>query len=425
MTNNTRTVGPFPGPARGLVSVPGDKSLSHRALIFAAMAEGESHLEGLGPGEDIESTRQVLQALGVDITNDVVSSPGIGGWTAPLDDLDCGNSGTTLRLLAGALAGRPFTSTMVGDHSLSRRPMRRLVGPLEILGARVSTSPGGTAPVTVVGGGLRGADVAIAMASAQLRTAFTLAALQGDRPSRVDSAPGFRDHTERFLGPLGLGEMETATRFRVEPGAIPPFRYHVPGDPSSAAFLFAAAAITPGSDLTVQRIALSPGRVGFLDVLEAMGATVDRSITGDEMGEPVGDVRVRHAPLTGCRIQGKLAAAALDELPLLAVVAAFASGVTGVADAAELRAKESDRIASTVAMIRSLGGTAEEAAAGFTITGTGGLSQGRVETDHDHRIAMSAAVAATAAGPVEIGDPDVAAVSWPTFYADLESLWSS
>ncbi|MBT8214646.1 MAG: 3-phosphoshikimate 1-carboxyvinyltransferase, partial [Acidimicrobiia bacterium] len=187
-----RTFGPFSGPVRGSVTVPGDKSLSHRALVFGAMAEGESHIEGLGPGADIESTSQVLRSLGGEIAEGTVVSPGITAWHAPEGDLDCGNSGTTLRLMAGALAGRPFVSILTGDSSLQRRPMRRLVGPLEVLGASVETSGEGTAPIEITGRSLRGADIAIPMASAQMRTAFSLAALQADRPSRVDSPPGFR-----------------------------------------------------------------------------------------------------------------------------------------------------------------------------------------------------------------------------------------
>jgi len=302
--------------------------------------------------------------------------------------------------------------------------MRRLVEPLGALGARVSVSDAGTPPVVVDGGPLRGAPVSIPIASAQVRTAVALAALQALGPTTVDSPPGFRDHTERWFTHLGLGEAITATGFRIDPGPVPPFRAVLPGDPSSASFLWAAAALSPGSTVRVRKVSLNPGRIGFLDLLASMGAIVDIVPKGDVLGDPVGDVTVTGAALHGTTIGGVAAVRALDELPLVAVVAGFAEGITTVGDAAELRTKESDRIATTVDMIRALGGRAESTESGFAVEGTG-LSGGTVAAGHDHRIAMAAAVAATGAGSVVVDGFEIAAVSWPGFEQVLEETWSS
>lgn len=421
------TVDPPDGRFAAVVQVPGDKSLSHRALIFAAMAEGQSTVTGLGPGEDIVSTKRIVETLGVEIVGETLVSPGIDHWREPAGPLDCGNSGTTMRLMAGALAPRPFATTLTGDASLTRRPMKRLVGPLRALGLEVGLSAAGTAPVSIgKAGGMRPADIAIPMASAQVRSAFSLAAVQGEGVSRVDSPPGFRDHTERWMEAMGLGEKETATRFAIHPGPVPPWRFEVPGDPSSAAFLWASAAISPGSTVTTPGISLNPGRIGFLQILEAMGAGIEAEVTGAMLGDPVGTVTVRGQGLNATEVTGTVAAAALDELPLVAILGAYAEGITVVRDAAELRAKESDRVASSVEMVRALGGGAEPAPDGFSILGTGWLESGTVKSHHDHRIAMAAAVAATrATGPVTVEGAGMADVSWPGFFDDLEATWSS
>jgi 3-phosphoshikimate 1-carboxyvinyltransferase len=390
--------GPFTADAR----VPGDKSLSHRALILAAMAAGESRVTGLGPGRDVASTAAALRLLGAVIEDGRVLGAGIDAWADPGAAVDAGNSGTTLRLLAGALAGRPFRTTLVGDESLMRRPMGRLVGPLGALGARVETSDDATPPVSVGGDHLVGADVTVPIASAQVRSAVALAALQAEGPSTIDSPPGYRDHTERWFTALGLGAPLEGERFRVDPGPVPAAAYDVPGDPSSAAYLL----------------------TGFLDVLRAMGVDVAVEQTGDVLGDPVGDVRVRGAALTGVRIDGDLVARTLDEIPLLAVLAAAAEGETIVSDAVELRVKESDRVATTVAMVRALGAEADEAEDGFRVVG-GFLSPGEVASEGDHRIALAAAVAATVAGEVVIDGFDASEVSWPGFADVLEQVWAS
>jgi len=413
-------------PFSGELSLPGDKSMSHRALLLAGMAHGTSRIVGRGPGTDVAATEQALTLLGVHVGDPVVTSPGVADWSEPPVPIDAGNSGTTLRLLAGALAARPYTTTLVGDESLMRRPMRRLVDPLGALGARITVADDGTAPVTVAGTSLRGATVRLGLASAQLRTAVALAALQAEGPSEIDSPPGFRDHTERWLAGLGLGRWISSTAFRVEPGPVPPTEFRLPGDPSSAAYPAAAAALVPGASVHLVGVSLNPGRTGFFDVLEEMGASVVRTVTGAVHGDPIGDVTVRGAALRGVHVRGVRSVRALDELPLIAVLAAAASGETRIRDAAELAAKESDRIAATVALIRALGGDADPTEDGMVIAGSARYRGGMVDAAGDHRIAMAAAVAATAAdGPVTIAGFDAVDVSWPGFRTTLEGLWSS
>jgi len=408
------------------VSVPGDKSLSHRALVFAAIARGDSFISGLGPGEDIRSTISALSALGVEFSGSEVRSPGVGDWTTPDTPIDCGNSGTTMRLLAGILSTTSASATLTGDESLERRPMSRLVEPLRALGGLIDTTDDGTAPLTV--GGCKapvGASTSIPIASAQVRTAFELAALNARGSSTIDSPPGFRDHTERWLEAVGRGAWVSSTAFTIDPGPLPAARYDIPGDPSSAAYLWACAAIEPGARVTTPAISLNSGRLGFLQILDEMGARIEAVVTGSTGGDPVGDVTVEGAPLHGIRIDGPLVAAALDELPLVAVLGAYAEGITSVRDAAELRTKESDRIDAVVEMIRALKGGIEPKPDGFDVVGTGFLLGGTIETFSDHRIAMSGAVAATKAqDTVVIRDADIASVSWPGFYDTLESLWS-
>ncbi len=422
-----RTVSLPRTPFAATVRVPGDKSLSHRALIFAALAEGKSEVRGIGPGADVAATRRVLSDLGVDIEGVVLDSPGVANWTAPARPLDCGNSGTTMRLMAGALAGRPFSSVLVGDASLSGRPMRRLQEPLAALGAGIEvTEPDGTPPLTVRGvDGLVGAETSIKLASAQVRSAFLLAAIQAEGPSRIDGPGGYRDHTERWLEAFRLGHRVSPTSFEVTPGRVPPARYSVPGDPSSAAYLWALAAARHGSEVTTPGVSLNSGRIGFLQIVEMFGAEVSAEVEGNIHGDPIGNVTVRGRGLFGTRVAGELAVAALDELPLVGVLGALAEGITTVADAGELRAKESDRIAATVEMIRALGGGAEPADDGFSVVGTGFLEPGEVDVAHDHRIAMAAGVAAIGVdGDVQISDATVAGVSWPGFFEQIEALWS-
>ena len=414
-----------PGPLRADTTVPGDKSLSHRALILAAMAAGVSRVAGAGPGDDVSTTRRALARLGVAFDRDLVSSPGVEAWTAPSAPIDAGNSATTLRLLAGALAGRPYPATLVGDASLMRRPMRRLVAPLAALGAAVEVGPGGRPPVTVGGGALHGADISVPVPSAQVRSACALAALQAAGRSTITSPPGFRDHTERWLEAMGLGRRLSEVSFQVLPGLVVPGVWEVPGDLSSASFLLAAAALRPGSEVTVRSVTLNPGRTGFLDILEAAGARVELRATGLTRGDPVGDVTVVGEELRPVRVAGALAVRALDELLLVAVLGAATTGETVVSGAAELRAKETDRAAAAVRLVRSLGGEAAEVPDGFTVHGRGGLVGGEIDASGDHRLAMAAAIAAVISpGGVTVRGFEAAAVSWPGFAESLEALWS-
>lgn len=420
---DVRVVAPPDGAFATAVRVPGDKSLSHRAIILAAMADGESRVSGLAPGSDVGATLRAVRSFGVTATRHrIIGQP----WQQPDAPIDCENSGTTMRLLTGAAAGMPFPTTLVGDASLMQRPMDRLAAPLGSLGAMVDTAAGGVPPVTTGGAALVGSSITIDLPSAQVRSAFELAALQADGPSTIDGPEGFRDHTERWLEAFGLGERLERTAFRIDPGPIPATEYEIPSDPSSAAYLWASAAIIHGAQVVTPDVSLNPGRLGFLSILERMGAEVHGEVTGAVHGDPTGVVSVTGSGLRGVEVSGATAAAAIDELPLVGVLGAYADGVTVVADAGELRVKESDRIASTVDLIQSLGGAAEVTADGFVVVGTGFLEAGTVAAAGDHRIAMAAGTAASGAtGPVTIDGASAAAVSWPTFYDTLEAVWSS
>jgi 3-phosphoshikimate 1-carboxyvinyltransferase len=408
------------------VAVPGDKSLSHRAVILSAMASGTSTLTGLAPGADVGSTIRAVSALGADVSGTVLASPGRTGWLPPQGPIDCGNSGTTMRLLAGALAGSSISTTLIGDESLSRRPMRRLVRPLQSLGARIATADTGAPPVEVSGTRLRGAHVAIPIASAQVRSAVALAATAADGSTVVDSPRGFRDHTERWLQALALGEYETETAFRVDPGPIPPIDVSIPADPSSAAFLWAMAAARPGARVTTPGVSTNPGRTGFLDVIRAMGAAVEETPDQPVLGDPVATITVTGRELHGVRIEGQAAIRAIDELLLVAILAARAEGETVVTDAGELRFKESDRIAAAVALARACGGDATATEDGFRITGTRAHpGPAQIDAGFDHRVALAAAVAAVAARTtVVVAGYDAAAVSWPGYEQAVEAMWS-
>ncbi|MDQ3783071.1 MAG: 3-phosphoshikimate 1-carboxyvinyltransferase, partial [Actinomycetota bacterium] len=416
---NDRTISYPPEPFQATVAVPGDKSLSHRALILGAMAAGRSRATGLAPGADGAATVAALRTLGMSVDAGWIDSPGVEGWSDPGAPVDCANSGTTMRLLAGALAGCRFATTLTGDASLLARPMRRLVGPLGALGASVTVAePAGTAPVTVHPvARLHGATVAIDLPSAQLRTAVALAALQAEGATVITGPVGYRDHTERWLEALGRGARQDAGGFRIDPGPVPAAEYRIPGDPSSAAVLWAVAALRRGSTVTTPGVSLNPGRIGFLQILERFGAVISAEVTGSVLGDPVGSVTVTGGSLFGVEVPASLAAATLDELILVGVLGAVAEGTTMVRGAAELRTKESDRIAGTVDLIRRLGGGAETTADGFAVVGIGRLDPGTVRSRGDHRLAMAAAVAAVAAdGAVLIEDADAVSASWPGFY---------
>ncbi len=432
------------GPARALagdVTVPGDKSIGHRAVLFAAIADGRATVRGLSGGEDNRSTIGVLRALGVDI-RDVehgvvtVDGRGLDGLGAPSVDLDCGNSGTSMRLFAGLLASRPFAARLVGDQYLHARPMKRVVEPLTQMGARIVGQPGkkpGEAypPLAVgplpSGTRLHGIRWESRVASAQVKSAILLAALAADGATTVVEPERSRDHTERMLGHMGAPLTVDGLAVTVDPrgwdGRLAARDLVVPGDLSSAAFLLGAASVVPGSRVVVRGAGVNPTRTGVIDALRAMGAGIDVAEPRIVGGEPVADLVCTGGALRGIVIAGELAVRAIDELPLLAAVAAHAEGETRIADAAELRVKESDRIAATAAMLRALGVEVEELPDGMIVQGGRGVRAGVVESHGDHRIAMAGAVCALgAAGETLVRDTRNVATSFPGFARALAAL---
>jgi 3-phosphoshikimate 1-carboxyvinyltransferase len=416
----------------GEVTVPGDKSISHRALLLGAIAEGRTFLGNLSPAADVASTASCLAACGAWIRpfgegKLVLDGAGMGrSLSTPAAVLDCGNSGTTMRLLSGVLAGHTLEAVLDGDASLRRRPMRRVAVPLELMGAAVEPTPEGTAPLRVRGRHpLRPVEYTLPVASAQLKSAVLLAALAAEGPSTVIEPAPSRDHTERLLR---LGEVPVTMaggRVTVTPAPLQPFGLRIPGDLSSAAFLLALAAARPGWRVRCPGVTLNPGRTGVLEVLGEMGAEVAVEPGADAGGvEPVGDVEVRGAPLRAVTIAGDRIPRLIDELPVLAVLATQAEGTTVIRDAAELRAKESDRIALVAAGLRALGAECEEAPDGLAVHGPARLRATSLDAHGDHRLAMAWAVAACLAegGPTTIGGADCVAVSYPRFFEDLSRV---
>jgi 3-phosphoshikimate 1-carboxyvinyltransferase len=426
-------------PLRGLCRVPGDKSISHRALLFGALADGVVEADGLGRGGDNLSTAAALRALGVTIElgdgRARIQGVGFGGLRQAAEELDCGNSGTTIRLLLGLLAGRPFETGLRGDASLTRRPMGRVAGPLRQMGAQITgrsdpARPGDVfPPLRIRGGSLTGIRHELKVASAQLKSALILAALQARGRSELREPARSRDHTERMLGFMGAPISVDATgAIVVDPdgwnGRLRPSRLTIPGDLSSATFLIVAALIVPGSDVTVEGVGLNPTRSGAVDALRAMGADLEVQVTGDAMGEPVGRVRARASRLRGARIDGELALRAIDEIPALAVAAACADGETVFADLAELRIKESDRIAALARELGRAGAPVSERPDGFTVAGLAGRAPagGAVIPEHDHRIAMSGAILGLlSADETTVPTADIG-TSFPQFAETLATL---
>jgi 3-phosphoshikimate 1-carboxyvinyltransferase len=413
---------------RGTLTVPGDKSLAHRAALLAALAEGTTVVTGFPQGADALSTLGAVSALGaaVDRRGDSVRVTGRGlelgreGTVA----IDCGNSGTTMRLTAGLAAGGGVTAVLDGDRSLRARPMERVAAPLRAMGATVETTAG-RAPVTVRGGGLRAVDWTLPVASAQVKSAVLLAGLRASGTTRVREPHPSRDHTERLLPAFGARVARGPTGADVEGGR--PLRatsIALPGDVSSAAFLVVAALLVPGSELRLAGVGVNPTRTGFLGILARMGARVDVLDTREVAGEPRADLLVRSARLRGTVVAPAEVPAAIDELPVLCVAAALAEGETTVSGAGELRVKESDRIAA-LEQLRLLGAAVEARPDGLVIRGTGGraLRGGRVHSGGDHRIAMAFAVAGLVADDgVDVVEPSSADVSFPGFFALLADL---
>lgn len=419
---------------RGTIAVPGDKSVTHRALIFNAMAKGDARITGFLDAEDTRSTLAAMRALGVQIDEPergtlIVHGRGRAALTEPDDVIDCGNSGTTMRLLAGLLAGLPMQAVLTGDESLRRRPMGRIVRPLTALGADVTARAGGTLPPIVVHGGplAGGLRVETGVASGQVKSAVLLAALAADGQTLVIEPDPTRDHTERMLAAMGATVQSEGPAITITPpdGDLRAVDVSVPGDISGAAAFIVAAVIHPDAELTLTAVGVNPTRSGLLDVLREMGAEIElleERMTG---GEPVADIVVRSSRLRGVEVGGALIPRMIDELPLVALAASVAEGETVIRDAEELRVKESDRVATTGAVLRAFGVDLEERPDGFVVQGTGSprLRAARVDSAGDHRLAMLAGVAGVLAdGESQIDGADAVNVSYPEFWEELSRL---
>jgi len=414
----------------GTLRVPGDKSISHRSLIFAALADGASRIRGILESADVHSTAGVLRTLGADIpalSDDfVVRGRGMRSLAQPARDLDCGNSGTTTRLMAGVVAALPMSATFVGDSSLSRRPMRRVARPLEQMGARVELPPHGGLPMTVRGGALHDIVWESEVASAQVKSAILLASLVSGVRAQVIEPNRTRDHTERMLEARGAAVRVDGGTVSIEAGSfMRALDTDVPGDPSSAAFFAGLAAIADAGELRLEGICVNETRIGFLEALRRMGAPVTETRRRLEGGEWVADVTIAAAPLRSTTVAGHEVPSMIDELPLLACLATRADGETLITGANELRVKESDRITAVVANLRAIGAIAEELPDGMRIQRSDRPLRGRIVTHGDHRLAMAFAVLGAAKGnAIEIDDVDCVAVSYPAFWRDLARVRS-
>jgi 3-phosphoshikimate 1-carboxyvinyltransferase len=408
-------------PLRGRITVPGDKSISHRALLLAALAEGTSVVRGLSDGDDVARTRLAVQAVGATVEGDKITG-GRGRLHEPADVLDMGNSGTGIRLLAGLCAGFGWLTVLTGDGSVRRRPMSRVAEPLRLMGARVDGRDGGRLPpLTVRGGSLRGIDYDLPVPSAQVKSAVLLAGLSAEGDTVVRQPVVTRAHTEEMLVECGAGVEVSPDGLvvRLHPSPLRPFTLDVPGDPSQAAFWIVGACIVPGSDVVVDDMYIGPARTGFLDVLERMGAELER------VGER--SVRARYSPdLHGTGVSPGEIAGLIDEIPILAVAAARAAGPTAFHDVGELRVKESDRVATVIEGLGALGATATVDGEGLHVAGGAAFTGGRVQSYGDHRIAMALAVAGLAGeGTTVIDGWEAVATSYPGFDDDLGRLCGS
>lgn len=420
-------------PLRGRISVPGDKSIGHRAVIFTSVAHGLSRIWNLSAGEDNLRTVQAFRDLGVKIRAEdralCVEGNGWDGLCPPAKVIDCGNSGTTMRLLSGVLAGRPFAATLDGDSSLRQRPMQRIIDPLGRMGAQVASQNGkGAAPLEIKGGRLRGIHYVLPIASAQVKSAIILAGLQAEGVTVVEEPQQSRDHTEIMARAFGVRLTVEGGRSVVLEGCqrLSARDVRVPGDLSSAAFFLVAAASIPGSDLVIRGVGCNPTRSGVIDVLRRMGASIDLAHQREEAGESVADLRVIGKKLRGVDIGPEMAARTIDEYPVISVGAALADGVTTISGAKELRYKESDRIAVMTKELRRLGVMVEEREDGMRIEGRGRLQGARVCSYGDHRVAMALAIAGLCAdGGVEIDDSVCADISFPGYFDLLEGIRAS
>jgi len=421
--SKTRTVAPVKA-LRGEVSVPGDKSISHRSIMFGSLAEGTTRVNGFLMGEDNLSTWKAFESMGVTISQtgiDALEIKGVGlnGLKEPGDVLDCGNSGTTMRLMSGLLAGQNFFSVLTGDKYLRKRPMKRVVTPLAAMGAQIWGRDGGErAPLAIQGGALTPTTYASPVSSAQVKSAVLLAGLSVDGETTVTEPHLSRDHSERMLSCFGaeVRPFEGGVSMTGRPRLLGQ-EVVVPGDVSSAAFFMVAGLITQGAELLIRNVGINPTRSGIIDILVAMGGQMEMLDIREQSGEPVADVLVRHSQLKGIEICGDMVPRAIDEFPVISVAAALAEGTTTIRDAEELRVKETDRIDAMVSELGKLGGQVEGRPDGMVIAGVEQLNGGTVTSHGDHRIAMSLAVAALSArGSVTIEDAACTETSFPGFW---------
>ncbi len=425
----SKTIKPA-GGLRGKISVPGDKSISHRSIMFGALSEGVTRISGFLQGEDNYSTLKAFRAMGVAIEdlgggNLQVDGVGLHGLTEPSDILDCGNSGTTMRLMTGLLSGQDFFSVLTGDQYLRKRPMRRVVAPLSLMGARIDGRDGGErAPLVIRGGNLHGIDYASPVASAQVKSAILLAGLYAEGQTTVREPHLSRDHSERMLRAFGADLASFSGGVTLTPGGrLTGREVIVPGDISSAAFFLVAGLITPNSELLIRNVGINPTRSGIIDILQAMGGQIELLEERDVCGEPVADLLVKSSDLHGIEIGGAVVSRAIDEFPVISVAAALAEGTTTIRDAHELRVKETDRIAAMVSELTKLGADVVAREDGMVINGVECLSGGKVTSHGDHRIAMSLAVAACrASAEIAIADTDCTETSFPGFWSLLQSV---
>jgi 3-phosphoshikimate 1-carboxyvinyltransferase len=413
---------------RGSVRVPGDKSISHRAVLFNALGEGEASITNFSPGADCASTIACLRAMGVEIEHAAdrvrVRGAGLRGLREPADVLDCGNSGTSMRLLSGALAGAGVFAVLSGDGSLRSRPMARIVEPLRRAGALIDGRDGGRLPPLVISpvAGLHGVEHRLKIASAQVKSALLLAGLYADAETTVVEPAPTRDHTERMLRAMGASIEQQPDHIRLTPPEkLQCVDVQVPGDFSSAAFWLVLGLLHPNAEIRVRDVGLNPSRTGLLTILEHMGASVELENERDVAGEPVADLVVWSSRLHGTTVAGELVALAIDEVPLVALLGLFADGETVVHDAAELRAKESDRLAVVADGLSALGGAIEATSDGWRIRPSR-LRAGRVDSRHDHRMAMLFALAGTLGDGAQIAGSESVAISYPSFWTDLQAL---
>ncbi len=411
----------------GQVTVPGDKSISHRALMMAAIAEGESRIANLAAGADVRSTRTCLQQLGVAISNHEketrVAGHGVAALQPCSQPLEAGNSGTTMRLLSGILATRPFLTTILGDASLSRRPMRRIIEPLQRMGAQIEAAPGETAPLKIMGGNLRGIQYQLPVASAQVKSCILFAGLEAEGETILFEPAASRDHSERMLQAMGAAIEYNDERIAIRRGALHALDAAIPGDFSSAAFLLAAALILPDSELTLSNIGLNPTRTAFLQVLLEMGAQMKFLEWHLQSVEPYGAVLAQHSRLRGLELDPKFVPQLIDEIPMLAVLATQAEGETIITGAAELRIKESDRLAALATNLRAMHATVEELPDGLIIRGPARLRGATLDSFGDHRIAMAFAIAGLCAdSPTTIQNASCVDISFPGFFEVLRHI---